>query len=134
MRRYRLLMTACVFLIAIGLQNVLAANSEGQGIAEKAMPKIVLPGRLAKCIAITDCEYISGMTCKITYNGTEPLPSEIYFFEYDEMGISLVKRTRLIYPNLKAGETGYATFRLKFPRPAKLILDGIWDGPWKSPY
>ena len=73
------------------------------------------------------------MTCKITYNGKSPLPSEVFFTEVDSDGHA-GKKTRLIYPNLKAGERGAATFRIHAGEPAKIILAGVWDGPWKNPY
>lgn len=39
----------------------------------------------------------------------------------------------LIYPNLKAGETGRAAFRIRLPEPTKIVLEGEWKGPWQDP-
>ena len=75
------------------------------------------------------------MTCRVTFNGHAPLPTRVYFTEYDEKGRPLGKRTRLIYPNLKPGEKGYATFFLRGSRETtRIVLTGVWNGPWESPY
>src|SRR5260370_23253278 len=68
--------------------------------------KFELKGNLAKIFEITDCEYISGMTCRIHYNGFLPLPTQVFFMEFDERGHQSGARVRLIYPKLKPGETG----------------------------
>ncbi|MGB6877103.1 MAG: hypothetical protein WBD87_13830 [Candidatus Acidiferrales bacterium] len=98
------------------------------------IPKIELKGKLAKIFSVSDCEYISGLTCKIRYNGNAPLPSEVFFIELDEHGRQAGARVRLIYPKLKAGERGYATFRIRLVEPARIILEGKWNGPWRDPY
>jgi hypothetical protein len=69
-----------------------------------------LTGDLRKIFSITDCHAISGLTYKMSYNGKLPLPSEIFSVEFDKDGNVVGKKTRLIYPKLKPGETGYATF------------------------
>ncbi|HXU19468.1 MAG TPA: hypothetical protein VN788_02680, partial [Verrucomicrobiae bacterium] len=91
-------------------------------------------GKLAKIFTVTRCEYISGLTCRIRYNGAAPLPSDVFFTEFDDMGRQAVARVRLIYPELKTGETGVATLRIRSARPAKIVLRGEWNGPWRSPY
>ena len=92
-----------------------------------------LTGNLSKIFAIGECEAISGLTCRIKYDGELPLPSEVFFVELDANGKGLGKAVRLIYPELKSGSQGLATFRLK--HDAKIIeLRGKWDGPWKNPY
>ena len=40
---------------------------------------------------------------------------------------------RLIYPKLRAGEKGWATFRLRSSNPASILLTGEWKGPWRDP-
>ena len=64
------------------------ANKEGW-----CMPALKLTGDLNIIFNIpeTDCEYISGMTCRITYNGKLPLPSEVFFVQHDENGKKLNK-------------------------------------------
>ena len=98
------------------------------------VPVLKLTGDLEKIFSITDCHAISGLTCKISYNGKLPLPSEVFFIEMDKDGNAVGKKTRLIYPKLKPGETGYATFRTNSASTAMIVLSGIWKGPYKNPY
>ena len=97
-------------------------------------PRFELKGKLAKIFTVTDCEYISGMTCRIHYSGVLPLPSQVFFTEFDEHGQKAGTQVRLIYPKLGPGETGRATFRIRLSRPAKIVLEGEWKGPWRDPY
>ena len=131
--------TRMLFVLAICLQ--LGAICHGQPQEAKAhtesgfvIPAFELSGKLAKIFSIRDCEYISGLTCKIHYNGLAPLPSEMFFTEVDEHGHKAGPRIRVIYPKLKKGETGYATFRIRVAEPAKMVLQGVWNGPWRNPY
>ena len=98
------------------------------------MPKMELEPQLAEIFTVRRCKFISGMTCRIKYNGKAPLPSEVFFTEYDAEGKALGPRTRLIYPKLEKGETGVATFRLRSGHPARVVLAGSWNGPWRNPY
>jgi hypothetical protein len=98
------------------------------------IPSFELKGNLAKIFSISNCDFISGLTCKIHYNGALPLPSEVFFMEYDEHGKQAGTRVRLIYPELKKGETGVATFRIHMVNPAKIVLEGEWNGPYRDPY
>jgi hypothetical protein len=98
------------------------------------LPKFELKGKLAKIFDVTDCEYISGITCRIHYNGVLSLPSQVFFTEFDEHGQQAGARVRLIYPKLEPGETGHATFRIRLGRPVKIVLQGEWNGPWRDPY
>ncbi|HVB88032.1 MAG TPA: hypothetical protein VNK23_15330 [Candidatus Dormibacteraeota bacterium] len=98
------------------------------------IPKFELAGKLSKIFTVSRCEYISGLTCHIHYNGKLPLPSEVFFTEFDEHGKKAGPRVRLIYPKLNSGETGVATFRIRLSTPAKIVLEGEWNGPWRDPY
>jgi hypothetical protein len=97
------------------------------------VPKFRLKGKLARIFDVTDCKYISGMTCRIHYNGALPLPSRVFFSELGDRG-QRGPRVRLIYPKLEPGETGLATFRIHFGRPTTIVLQGEWNGPWQDPY
>jgi hypothetical protein len=97
-------------------------------------PRVELDARLKKIFSVSDCQYISGLTCKIHYNGKEPLPSEVYFRALDAKGKPFGKRTRLIYPHLKPGESGLGTFRLPADDPTRIRLEAVGSGPWKDPY
>ena len=107
----------------------MVVNDEGWCI-----PVIQLTGDLQKVFTITDCHVISGLTCTISYNGKLPLPSEVFFIEFDKTGKVVGEKTRLIYPELEPGESGYATFRIKGGSTTTIVLTGIWEGPYKDPY
>jgi hypothetical protein len=96
-------------------------------------PTIELQGRLHDIFTVTHCQYISGLSCRISYNGRAPLPSEMLFVPYDVAGKTEGPRVRVIYPRLEPGESGTATFRIG-SHPARLVLRGVWDGPWRDPY
>jgi hypothetical protein len=106
----------------------------GNAFAQSPTPNIKLDASLARIFSISHCEWISGLTCKISYNGKGPLPSEIFFVELDAKGKTLGPQTRLLYPHLTTGETGRATFRINVAAPASLVLSAKWDGAWRSPY
>jgi hypothetical protein len=110
------------------------AQTQAPDARATGLPSMELEPRLAAIFAVTRCEFMSGMTCRITYNGKSPLPSEVYFTEYDESGKALGQRTRLIYPKLEKGESGRATFRLRASNPTRVVLSGTWNGPWRNPY
>ncbi len=98
-----------------------------------AYPSIDPKGIIGEIFNFYEAEWISGLTCKIKYNGKKPLPSKVFFSAYDRRGKEISHRIRLIYPNLKNGESGYVTFRIS--NSANLIV--IWaegNGPWESPY
>ena len=96
-------------------------------------PVLELRGRVAEIFTFYNAEWISGLTCRIKYNGKKPLPSNVFFAEYDENGKQMSERIRLIYPKLNSGESGYATFRVK-RHASKIVIWSEGDGPWKSPY
>ena len=111
----------------------LATNDRGW-----CVPKLKLEGDLSKIFAIptSKCQAISGLTCRITYNGRLPLPSEVFFEETSTDGKKLSKPVRLIYPHLKKGETGVATFRISSHNTVTTTITLIakWEGPWENPY
>lgn len=130
--RYLLLAVSMFWLGTVS--SMPGQQAEGHNDHAFRVPKIELREKLAKIFSVSDCKYISGLTCRIRYNGTAPLPSEVFFTEFDDQGRKAGSRTRLIYPKLKAGERGYATFRIRLAEPAKIVLEGEWNGPWRDPY
>ncbi len=109
-------------------QYGMVANNEGH-----CVPDIKLTGDLQKIFIVDDCHAISGLTCKITYNGKLPLPSEIYFIEYNKAGTVVGKKTRLIYPEfyLKALEKGPTGKKLNKSFESRALRRGaqLVDGP-----
>ena len=96
-------------------------------------PMLELRGRVAEIFTFYNAAWISGLTCRIKYNGKKPLPSNVFFSEYDGNGKQISERIRLIYPKLNSGESGYATFRVKGDA-SKIVLWSEGDGPWENPY
>jgi hypothetical protein len=103
-------------------------------VAGLRYPTLELLGQLKDIFAVGKCEYISGMTCKIKYTGAHPLPSRVYFVEFDEHGKRAGAEVRVLYPRLEPGETGSATFRTRLSSPTRVRLRGEWKGPWQDPY
>jgi hypothetical protein len=97
---------------------------------------IVLDAGLTQAIEIFDCKAISGMVCRIGLRSdARALPSEIFIQSFGADGSKIGHPIRLIYPNLKRGETGWATFRIERGDRLKAVrLTGKWEGAWKSPY
>jgi hypothetical protein len=128
--------TLCLFAICLGLAASSSRGQQNKPNEENGfrIPMFQLAGKLAKIFSIQECEYISGLTCRIRYNGAAPLPSEVYFTEFNQQGRKAGPHVRLIYPKLKPGETGAATFRIRLAEPAKIVLQGEWNGPWRNPY
>ena len=96
-------------------------------------PTLELKGRVAEIFSFYDAEYISGLTCRIKFNGKKPLPNKVFFSEYDNENKEISHKVRLIYPRMKSGESGYATFRITC-HPQKIVIWSEGDGPWESPY
>lgn len=125
-----ILFAFCLCAVGLGRQEQ-AKTGPHDGFR---IPSFELKGKLVKIFSVSDCEYISGLTCRIHYNGAAPLPSEVFFTEFDKQGRQAGRRVRLIYPELKPGEAGWATFRIRLNEPAKVVLQGEWNGPRRSPY
>ena len=115
--------------------DVDGGHSAGPSVDQRfRYPSFELAGDLKDIFEVKDCEYISGMTCRIHYKGVRPLPSQVFFTEFDEQGRQAGPAVRLLYPRLQPGETGYGTFRIRSSSPAKVVLRGEWKGPWRNPY
>ena len=97
-------------------------------------PALELQGQLRGTLSFSKCTYMSGLTCKVKYSGDHPLPSRVYFLEFDAEGRQAGPEVRLIYPRLEPGEVGSATFRLRSSSPARVKLRGEWKGAWQDPY
>jgi hypothetical protein len=126
-----LLILVSMFALAAGWTQQAAQQKPCEAFC---IPSLELKGNLAKIFSISGCKFISGLTCRISYSGAMPLPSEIFFTEFDEHGKSAGARVRFIYPELKKGETGAANFRIRTGNPAKIVLEGEWKGPYRDPY
>lgn len=93
-----------------------------------SIPELELSGRLGQTLSVSHCEAISGLTCSISLKDGAVLPSKIYFAEAGSDGKQSSPEFRLIYPDIKPGETGRATFRWNSTSaPSRLILHGVWS-------
>jgi hypothetical protein len=124
-----LLILVSMFALAAGWTQQAAQQKPCEAFC---VPSFELKGKLAKIFSISNCEFISGLTCRIHYNGDLPLPSEVYFTELDEHGKPAGARVRLIYPEMKKDETGIVTFRIRTGSAAKIVLEGRWNGPYRN--
>jgi len=98
------------------------------------VPTFELEGDRKEIFSINDCEWISGLTCRVRYNGRKPLPSEVFFAELDAKGKRIgPTKTRLIYPRLDPGKGGVAIFRIH-GTPTRIVMTGTWKGPLIDPY
>lgn len=96
-----------IFTFQIASAQIDSIQTCEQDTSSWTYPTFKLKGRLAEIFTISDCKWISGLTCRIKYKGKYPLPSEVFFIEYDKKGKKLGRRTRFICPHLKSGERGY---------------------------
>jgi hypothetical protein len=95
---------------------------------------LVLSGRLIDTFEFSKCEAISGMTCHIALKNGAQLPSRVFMQGLDSQNRTLGEKRLLVYPELKAGEGGRATF-LRVPSGANtVVLTGEWHGPYRDPY
>lgn len=97
------------------------------------VPRFTLVGRLAKTITIDRCEAISGLTCTIRLVVGQEIPTRMYSAEFGADGKPLGAEKRVIYPNLRPGEQGRATIWFQAGAD-RIVLRGIWNGPWEDPY
>jgi hypothetical protein len=89
---------------------------------------------LIETFEFSKCDAISGMTCHIALKKGAQLPSRVFIQALDSRNQPLGKRRLLIYPELKDGERGWATF-LRVPNGAKtVVLTGEWNGQYRDPY
>jgi hypothetical protein len=74
------------------------------------------------------------MTCHITLKKGAEIPSRVFLQALDSRNQPLGKRRLLIYPELKDGEGGWATF-LRAPSGTNtVVLTGEWNVPYRNPY
>ena len=133
----RLRHAAALALVVVVFFGVDAKDAQAHCYARSgsSIPCLELQRELSEIFVIDDCEPMSGLSCRIRYNGEKPLPSEVFFYDIDAKGQQLCKPTRLIYPHLKPGESGRATFLDRCNAvPDHMILKGKWHGPYKDPY
>jgi hypothetical protein len=120
-------------VVALGLALVASGQDRVINPPQECIscPKIVVRGRLARILKISDCNGASGMTCRIQFKRRALLPSRIEVEQLDEQNRLLGKKF-LPYPNLEPEEKGWATFPTG--SAMTVVLVGEWKGPWRSSY
>jgi hypothetical protein len=122
---------ACGLLVLAGVMASQQQRTITQP-SESMCPPIILKGKLADLLQVSDCRAVSGMTCRISFKGKAMLPSRIFLQEIDDANHPAGRKRPLIYPDLKPVESGWATFRVG--RAMTVVLTGEWKGSWKSAY
>jgi hypothetical protein len=126
----------CVLLACIttGAQNRSNIRTKRILTCENFCYGLILTGRLIDTLEFSNCDAISGMTCHIILKRGAQLPSRIFMQAMDSRNQPLGTRHLLIYPELKDGEGGSATF-LRIPEGTRsVVLAGEWNGPYRNPY
>ncbi|THB68135.1 MAG: hypothetical protein D6B27_03205 [Gammaproteobacteria bacterium] len=73
------------------------------------VPTIKQKESLGNIFTFLNCSYLSGLTCKVKYNGKQLLSQKIYYSQYNLKG-EFINKKLLIYPKLNPDEFGIVTF------------------------
>lgn len=115
--------------IAVTLVTLFAiAGCATKEPADFHYPKIEFVGKAGHIFTLKKCEWISGLTCYIHYNGKLEYPSRLYFTAYDTEGKQMENSIPLWGPErLEKGETGIFTIQKWGERdPARIEIYAIW--------
>lgn len=95
----------------------------------------MIQASLAQAIEIWDCKAVAGMTCRIGLRSdAKGLPSQIFIQAFDQNGKELGVPVPLVYPILRRGQQGLATFNITRGGQLKSIrLTARWDSAGKKP-
>ncbi len=126
----------CILLACIttGAQNRSNIRTKRIGTCENFCYGLILTGRLIDTLEFSNCDAISGMTCHVILKRGAQLPSRIFMQALDSRNQPLGKRHLLIYPELKDGEGGFATFLGTPGGTQTVVLTGEWNGPYRNSY
>ncbi len=93
-------------------------------------PKIEFVGRAAEIFNLKKCEYISGITIKLIYNGKYSYPEKLKYTLLDAQGNTMPEdsKKKVVGPrHLKKGQYGIFTIQnYGNENPAKITIQGIW--------
>ncbi|MBI3755912.1 MAG: hypothetical protein HY265_07115 [Deltaproteobacteria bacterium] len=125
------------FLCSYGVASpkyLIAAQEEDEDIQKKPnywCPNIIFLGRTAEIFKLKKCEYISGITIKIIYNGKHSYPVKIKFTLLDSQGKVMDgdQKKHVFGPrHLKKGQYGIFTIqRYGNDNPSLIEIEGIWE-------
>jgi hypothetical protein len=133
--RARLAVWILVSCLSAGAQSGSNIRTKRVETCEHFCWGLILTGRLIDTFEFSQCDAISGMTCRITLKDGAQLPSRVFVQALDSRNRTLGKRLLLPYPNLKPKESGRTSFPFRIPGgTATVVLTGEWNGPYRSAY
>ena len=93
-------------------------------------PKVAFAGKAADMFTLKKCEYISGITVELVYNGSYSYPSKLKFTLLDSDGNILKSdQTKHVFgpQHLEKGQFGIFTIQhTGSDNPSKIIVEGVW--------
>ncbi len=96
---------------------------------------LILKGRLVDTFEFTQCDAVSGMTCRVTLKDGAQLPSRVFVQALDSHNQPLGKKLPLPYPELKPKQSGRTSFPSRIPAgTATVVLTGEWNGRYRPAY
>lgn len=122
-----------VLVLAVLLLPFFASAQENNDVQKNPdywCPKIELVGKAAEIFKLNKCEYISGITIKLIYNGKYSYPSKLNFTLLDSQGhVMKEDQTKKVFgPQfLKGGQYGIFTIQgFGNDNPPRIRIEGIW--------
>jgi hypothetical protein len=122
-----------LLILAIWLLPFLAIAQENVDTQNKPdywCPKIEFADKTAKILKLEKCEYISGITVKLIYNGKYSYPSRLKFTLLDSHGnvIKENQKKKVFGPqSLKKGQYGIYTIQSYGNNNlSRIRIEGIW--------
>lgn len=123
----------CSYVVA-SPKSPIAAQEEYEDIQKKPdywCPQIVFAGKAAEIFRLKKCEYISGITIKLIYNGRHSYPAKLKFTFLDSNGKVMAEdlKKHVFGPHfLKKGQYGIFTIQqYGNENPALIEIEGIWE-------
>lgn len=122
-----------VLVLAVLLLPLFASaqvNNDIQNKPDYWCSKIEFVGKAAEIFKLDKCEYISGITIKLIYNGKYSYPSKLNFTLFDSQGnvMKEEQKKKVFGPqSLKKGQYGIFTIQSHGnDKPSKIRIEGIW--------
>jgi N-acetylmuramoyl-L-alanine amidase len=93
-------------------------------------PIIAFVGKAAKIFTVQNCEYISGITIKLVYNGVDAYPAKLKFTLLDTGGNKLpIDQTKHVSGPARLEKGQYGIFTIQYKgndNPSKIEIEGVW--------
>lgn len=106
------------------------ATKTSQEYTNDWCPKITFIGKTAEILNVEKCEYISGITIKLIYNGVDTYPAKLKFILLDAEGNKLPSdQTKHVSGPARLEKGQYGTFTIQYKgndNPSKIEIEGVW--------